>query len=89
MTCGSVTDFYESSDCIKQLFAATPACDIYHTLPNIPFYGAVFSRGTPRLSALINTIRQRAGLPAPPAGASLPRAPIAARPLLCARGREW
>ncbi len=72
MTCGSVADFYESSDCIRALFDPIERCNIYNMLPNIPFYGAVFSSGAPRLSALMSSIRQRVGIDAPPAGAMLP-----------------
>jgi hypothetical protein len=68
MTCGGVSDFLEGSECIKQLLPPIRRCEIYHTLPNIPFYGATFSRGTPRLSSLISSIRQRVGVTVPPSG---------------------
>lgn len=66
MTCGSVSDFYTSSNCIKELLPPISTCQIYHMLPNIPFFGAAFSRGTPLLSSLISSIRQRAGVVVPP-----------------------
>jgi hypothetical protein len=69
MTCGGVTDFYVGSDCIKELLPID-RCQIYHTLPNIPFYGATFSRGTPLLSSLISRIRQRVGVDVSPSGAA-------------------
>lgn len=68
MTCGSVSDFYTSSNCIKELLPPISTCQIYHMLPNIPFFGAAFSRGTPLLSSLISSIRQRAGVVVPPSG---------------------
>jgi hypothetical protein len=46
MTCGGVGDFLEGSACIKELLPPIDRCAIYHTLPNIPFYGATFSSGT-------------------------------------------
>jgi hypothetical protein len=71
MTCGSVSDFYMGSDCIKALLPSIQTCQIYHMLPNIPFFGAAFSRGTPLLSSLIASIRQRVGVAVPPSGIRL------------------
>ena len=68
MSCGSISDFYEGSDCIKQLLPSIKSCEIYHVLPNIPFYGATFSRGTPLFSAMIGSIRQRLGVAVKPSG---------------------
>jgi hypothetical protein len=79
MTCGGVTDFYVGSDCIKELLPID-RCQIYHTLPNIPFYGATFSRGTPRLSSLIARIRERVGVVVSPSGAACATASALASP---------
>lgn len=68
MSCGSVADFYEGSDCIKELLPPIERCHIYHVLPNIPFYGATFSRGTPLFSNLIDSIRRRLGVVVAPSG---------------------
>ena len=68
MSCGSVSDFYEGSDCIKELLPPIERCQIYHVLPNIPFYGATFSRGTPMFSNLIYSIRRRLGVVVAPSG---------------------
>jgi hypothetical protein len=71
MTCGSVPDFYEGSKCLHELLPPASVCSIYYVLPNIPFYGATFSRGTPLLSSLIAGIRQRLHVDVAPSGSTI------------------
>jgi hypothetical protein len=83
MTCGSVSDFYQGSDCIRALLPPIRTCEIYHMLPNIPFFGAAFSRGTPLLSSLLDSIRRRVGCVVPPSGTKKKKKKRELPPLCC------
>ena len=83
MTCGSVSDFYQGSDCIRALLPPIRTCELYHMLPNIPFFGAAFSRGTPLLSSLLDSIRRRVGCVVPPSGTKKKKKKKRELPPLC------